>query len=267
MDNKKPQRVVITGGSEGIGKGIASYFLREGAIVLITSRSAEKGEKAVSALQKERPENSKRIKFVVGDQSADKGLDAVLKESKEFMGGIDVLVVNAGIYPQTKLIDMGLAEWNQVMNTNLTGTFLSVKTFIPELKKASVENGGARIVLISSITGPTTGYPGWSHYGATKAGQLGFMRTMALELALDKITINAVLPGNIITDSLIAWGGDEYVESAKACVPLGRIGNVEDVAAAVSFFASPQASFITGQTLTVDGGQTIPESPQALQEM
>lgn len=266
MDKKNPQRVVITGGTEGIGKGIASYFLKEGASVLITSRSADKGEKAVCDLQKEQPEKGNSIRFVVGDQSKEEGLDAVLKEAMDVMGGVDVLVVNAGIYPQTKLIDMSLTEWNQVMNTNLTGTFLSVKKFVPELKKAASEKGGARIVLISSITGPTTGYPGWSHYGATKAGQLGFMRTMALELALDKITINAVLPGNIVNDSLLALG-DEYVEGAKACVPLGRIGNVEDVAAAVSFFASPEASFITGQTLTVDGGQTIPESPQALQEM
>jgi 3-oxoacyl-[acyl-carrier protein] reductase len=266
MTKESPQRVVITGGTEGIGKGIANNFLKAGAKVLITSRSAEKGEKAVSELKIDNSSNSNNIHFIVGDVSIKESLDAVLIAAKDKLGGVDVLVVNAGIYPQTRVLDLGLTEWNKVIDTNLTGTFLSVQTFLPELKKSSTESGGARIVLISSITGPTTGYPGWSHYGASKAGQLGFMKTVALELARDKITINAVLPGNIVNDSLLGLG-DEYVQGMKSAVPLDRLGHVDDVAAAVLFFASPQASFITGQTLTVDGGQTLPESAQALEEI
>ena len=266
MNKECPRRVVITGGTEGIGKGIASNFMKVGAKVLITSRSADKGETAVTDLQKQNPTKATNIKFTVGDVGVAESLDEVLKVANEFLGGVDVLVVNAGIYPQTKILDLNLAEWNKVINTNLTGTFLSVQKFLPELKNSAVLSGGSRIVLISSITGPTTGYPGWSHYGASKAGQLGFLKTAALELAHDKITINSVLPGNIDNGTLQDLGAD-YVQGMTAAIPMARLGHVDDVAAAVLFFASPEASFITGQTLTVDGGQTLPESAQALEEI
>jgi len=118
-------------------------------------------------------------------------------------------------------------------------------------------------VLTSSITGPLTGYPGWSHYGATKAGMLGFMRTAALELARFKITINAVLPGNVLTEGVRDLGQD-YINATTASIPLKRLGTVEEIGHAVAFLASEEAGFITGQTLVVDGGQTLPESLQAL---
>jgi len=121
-----------------------------------------------------------------------------------------------------------------------------------------------RIVLMSSTTGPITGYPGWSHYGATKAGMLGFMRTAAIELAKFKITINAVLPGNVLTDGVIELG-QEYIATMAAAIPLKRLGTVEEVGYAVAFLASEEAGFITGQTLVLDGGQTLPESLQALE--
>jgi 3-oxoacyl-[acyl-carrier protein] reductase len=120
-----------------------------------------------------------------------------------------------------------------------------------------------RVVLTSSITGPITGYPGWSHYGATKAGQLGFMRTASIELARHGITINAILPGNILTEALTALG-PEYLRSMAASIPLKRLGTVEDVGHAALFFASKEAAYITGQTIVVDGGQILPESRDAL---
>eukprot|EP01135_Chromosphaera_perkinsii_P005533 Nk52_evm82s352 gene=Nk52_evmTU82s352 len=262
-----PQRVVITGGTEGIGKGIAANFLKCGAKVLIVSRKKEKGAKAVEELQKTLDSNNKDfISFAVGDVSKEEDWASVVQAAQMHLGGVDVLVANAGIYPQVKMHEMSLQEWNEVINTNLTGTFLSVKALLPELKKSSAQFGGSRIILTSSITGPSTGYPGWSHYGASKAGQLGFMKTVALEIAKDNITINSVLPGNIDNGSLQALGAD-YVKGMTSAIPLARLGTVDDVAAAVLFFASPQASFITGQTLTVDGGQTLPESAQALDEI
>jgi 3-oxoacyl-[acyl-carrier protein] reductase len=124
--------------------------------------------------------------------------------------------------------------------------------------------GGGRIILTSSITGPITGYPGWSHYGASKAGQLGFMRTAAIELAPRNITVNAVLPGNIFTEGLAGLGAD-YIASMEASIPLKRLGSVEDIANAALFLASEEAAYITGQTITVDGGQTLPESLGALE--
>ncbi len=124
-------------------------------------------------------------------------------------------------------------------------------------------DGSGRIVLTSSITGPITGDPGWTHYGASKAGQLGFMRTAALELAPRKITINAVMPGNIATEGLDGLGQD-YLDKMTESIPLKQLGSVEDIAYAALFFASEEAGFITGQTMVIDGGQVLPESLGAI---
>ena len=116
------------------------------------------------------------------------------------------------------------------------------------------------------ITGPITGYPGWSHYGASKAGQLGFIRTAAIELAPHNITVNAVLPGNILTEGVEALGPD-YMAKMTSAIPARRLGSVEDVAYAALFLASDEAGFISGQTIVVDGGQVLPESHMALEDM
>ena len=149
-----------------------------------------------------------------------------------------------------------------MIGTNLRGTFLSVRACVPPMK----QQGKGRIILTSSITGPITGYPGWSHYGASKAGQLGFMRTAAIELAPSHITINAVMPGNIATEGLEDLG-HEYTAKMESSIPMRRLGTVNDIANAVLFFASDEAAYITGQTLVIDGGQVLPESLMALEEM
>jgi 3-oxoacyl-[acyl-carrier protein] reductase len=175
------------------------------------------------------------------------------------LGGIDVLCANAGVLPQAKLEEMSEGDWDDIFATNLKGMLFSLQACLPYLKKSTA----GRVVLTSSITGPITGYPGWSHYGATKAGMLGFMRTAAIELASSKITINAVLPGNIVTEGLSAMG-QEYLDSMAASIPLRRLGTVEEIGHAVAFLASEEAAYITGQTLVVDGGQILPETLQAL---
>jgi 3-oxoacyl-[acyl-carrier protein] reductase len=151
------------------------------------------------------------------------------------------------------------ADWDLVMDTNLKGSFLSVKACVPWLKKS----GEGRVILTSSITGPVTGFPGWSHYGATKSGQLGFMRTACIELAKYGITVNAVLPGNIVTEGLEGLGED-YLATMAASIPLKRLGSVDDIGNAALFLASREAGYITGQTIIVDGGQILPESLEAL---
>jgi 3-oxoacyl-[acyl-carrier protein] reductase len=174
-------------------------------------------------------------------------------------GELDVLCANAGIYPPARLEEMTEAQWDETQNTNLKGTFLSVQAAVPFLKKSDQ----GRIVITSSITGPVTGFPGWTHYGSTKAGQLGFMRTAALELASLGITVNAVLPGNIITEGFLAQS-EEHRNAMAAAIPLKRLGAVEDIGYAALYFASKEAAYVTGQTIIVDGGQVLPESMEAL---
>jgi 3-oxoacyl-[acyl-carrier protein] reductase len=157
---------------------------------------------------------------------------------------------------------MTAADFDQVIATNLKGTFLAIKACLPALQA----RGQGRIVVTSSITGPITGYPGWTHYGASKAGQLGFIRTAAIELAPSRITINAVMPGNIMTEGLDGLGQD-YLAKMTASIPLRRLGSVDDIAHAALFFATDEAAYITGQTLVIDGGQVLPESMMALDEM
>ena len=189
-------------------------------------------------------------------------MEAAAAAAVDRHGGLDILCANAGIFPAAKLTDMTAEKWDEVLSTNLKGTFLSVKACLPAMKQKKK----GRIVITSSITGPITGYPGWTHYGASKAGQLGFLRTAAIELAPSNITVNAVMPGNIRTEGLDGMGQD-YLDKMTASIPQRRLGAVEDIGHAALFFASDEAGYITGQTLVVDGGQVLPESIGALEEM
>lgn len=248
----KGRSVVVTGGSKGIGKGIARVFANAGAKVAIMARHSDQAEAAAKEI-------GHGAIGVSGDVTSAKSLEKAFAEVVARQGGLDVLCANAGIFPPSKLEDMTEAQWDEVVDTNLKGTFLSVQAALPALKKSDQ----GRIVLTSSITGPITGYPGWTHYGATKAGQLGFMRTACIELAKYGITVNAVMPGNIITEGL-AGMGEEYQRSMAASVPLKRLGVVEDIGFAALYFASKEAAYVTGQTIIVDGGQILPESLEAL---
>lgn len=244
--------VVVTGGSKGIGKGIARVFAQAGAKAAIVARHGDQAEAAAKDI-------GHGAFGLSGDVTSLASMEQVMRDVAARNGGIDVLCANAGIFPPAKLEDMTSDEWDLVVDTNLKGTFHSVKAAVPYLKTSSQ----GRIVLTSSITGPVTGYPGWTHYGATKAGQLGFMRTACMELAKYGITVNAVLPGNIITEGL-AGMGEEYQRSMAASIPLKKLGTVEDIGHAALYFASKEAGYVTGQTIIVDGGQILPESLEAL---
>jgi 3-oxoacyl-[acyl-carrier protein] reductase len=251
----KSKSVIVTGGSKGIGKGIAKVFASHGAKVLIVARQLKDAE----ATAQELTMAGGTASAFAADVTKLADMQAMAKAASDRHGGLDVLCANAGIFPQAKIEELSPETWDEVMDTNLKGTFLAVKACVPYLKNSSQ----GRIVITSSITGPVTGYPGWTHYGATKAGQLGFMRTACIELAKYGITVNAVLPGNIVTEGL-AGLGEEYQRSMAASVPLKRLGAVEDIGHAAAFFASKEAAYITGQTIIVDGGQILPESLEAL---
>jgi 3-oxoacyl-[acyl-carrier protein] reductase len=248
----KDRAVVVTGASKGIGKGIARVFAAQGARVMVVARGAEAAAATAAEL-------GKGAASFAADVTDFASLQAMARATADAFGGIDILCANAGIFPQAKIEDMDPDDWDQVLGTNLKGTFLSVKACLAYLKKSDQ----GRVVLTSSITGPITGFPGWAHYGASKSGQLGFMRTACIELSKYGITINAVMPGNIITEGLEDLGED-YLRTMAASVPLKRLGRVEDIGNAALFLASKEAGYITGQTIIVDGGQVLPESLEAV---
>jgi 3-oxoacyl-[acyl-carrier protein] reductase len=202
------------------------------------------------------------VHAVVADVSDRAACHRLAERAEELLGGIDVLCANAGIFPEAPLDTMGEDDLAQVLDTNVKGTVWSVQAALPALTRS----GRGRVVLTSSITGPVTGYPGWAHYGASKAAQLGFMRTAAVELAHRGITVNAVLPGNIATEGLADLGPD-YRAAMEATVPMGRLGSVEDIGYAVLFLASVEAGYVTGQAIVIDGGQVLPESLDSLQAL
>jgi 3-oxoacyl-[acyl-carrier protein] reductase len=244
--------VVVTGASKGIGKGIAAGFARAGARVLVVGRDGA----AAAATAEELGNGASAFAADVADPDACAAMAAAAVERH---GGIDVLCANAGIFPDVKLGDMSAADIDRVLGTNLKGTMLSVIACLAALEAS----GHGRVILTSSITGPITGFPGWAHYGASKAGQLGFMRTAAVELAAKAITVNAVLPGNILTEGLVELG-QEYQDSMAASIPAGKLGTVEDIANVCLFLATDEAAYVTGQAIAVDGGQVLPESLDAL---
>jgi len=247
--------VLVTGGSKGIGRGIATVFARHGARVTITAR----GEEALKAAAAEIDGD---VRYEICDVSDWASVKAMVDSTARAQGGLDVVCANAGAFPQTKIVDMDPGEWDTVMATNLRSSYLCVKAAIPHFERA----GKGRVVLTSSITGPVTGFPGWAHYGASKSGQLGFMKTAAMELSRYSTTINAVMPGNIYTEGLQDLGQD-YLDTMAASIPLKRLGSVEDIGNAALFFASEEAAYITGQQIVVDGGQIIPESLEAISEI
>jgi 3-oxoacyl-[acyl-carrier protein] reductase len=185
----------------------------------------------------------------------------VVAATIERHGGLDIVCANAGIFPSARLEDMTPEDLEEVLGVNFKGTVYIIQAALSAL----AASGHGRIVVTSSITGPFTGYPGWSHYGASKAAQLGFIRTAAMELAPKNITINAVLPGNIMTEGLVEMGQD-YMDQMTASVPAGRLGTVADIGNAALFFATEEAGYVTGQSLVVDGGQILPESQAAIAE-
>jgi 3-oxoacyl-[acyl-carrier protein] reductase len=248
--------VVVTGATRGIGKGIAAVFARSGARVLITGRDEEAAKASVAELSADGAD----VSYLLADVARRADCERMAQTAADRMGSIDVLCANAGVFPEARLADMTEANIDEVIGTNLKGSILSVQACLPAL----AASGRGRVILTSSITGPITGFPGWCHYGASKAGQLGFMRTAAIELAASRITINAVMPGNIITEGL-ADLGDDYMAQMTASVPLRRLGTVDDIGYTALFLASDEAGYITGQTIVVDGGQVLPESLAALE--
>jgi 3-oxoacyl-[acyl-carrier protein] reductase len=257
FDSLEGRSAIVTGASKGIGRGLARRFGRAGCHVIVVSRHLPEAQRVADEIATA----GGTARALAADVTRESEMQEMARATVEWRGGIDILCANAGIFPAAPLGTMTGSDFDAVMATNLKGTFLAVSACLPAMKKKK----RGRIILTSSITGPVTGYSGWSHYGASKAGQLGFMRTAAIELAPHGITVNAVLPGNILTEGLVGMG-EEYMRTMAASIPMRRLGSVEDIANAALFFASDEAGYITGQGLVIDGGQILPESLGALAE-
>jgi 3-oxoacyl-[acyl-carrier protein] reductase len=254
MQPLNEQVAVVTGAARGIGRGIASVLAAEGARVVIADVDARAAEAAAAALRAE----SLHATAVGADVADRAAVGALAERVVEEWGRIDILAANAGIYPTADLQAIDHAHWDRVMDVNVRGAVHAAQACLP----AMLERRYGRIVLTSSITGPFTGQPGFAAYGASKAAMLGFMRSAALEVATRGVTINAVLPGNVLTPGLGETGG-EHQRQMLGAIPMGRLAAVEDVGWAARFLASPEAGYITGQTLVVDGGQVLPEAAGA----
>jgi 3-oxoacyl-[acyl-carrier protein] reductase len=237
---------LITGGGRGIGRATAVRLGREGAAIAINFKgnaaAAEEAKRLVEA-------GGGRAALVQGDIAADGKAEEVVKQALAFGGGrLDILVNNAGITRDNLLVRMSVEEWDAVLDLNLRGAFLATKAVMrPMMKQRS-----GRIVNVSSIAG-VMGNAGQANYAAAKAGLIGFTKTIAREMASRNITCNAVAPGFVPTDLT-----NDIIKQMEATIlpqiPLGRFGSVEDVANAIAFLVSDDASYITGQVLVVDGG-------------
>jgi 3-oxoacyl-[acyl-carrier protein] reductase len=246
--------VIVTGATRGIGKGVARAFAAAGAQVLIVGRDEIAARATVGELSAQAPGRGP-VSALVADVSDPDSAERIAAAAVDRHGGIDVLVANAAVFPSVPVEELTTDLVETVLRTNLVSGMLLVRACATHL----ADSGAGRVLLMSSITGVHTGYPGWSAYAASKAGQLGFMRTAALELAPRGITVNAILPGVVLTEGL-RQAPAEHLERKAASIPLGRLGSVDDVAALALFLAGDGAGYITGQAVVVDGGQLLPES-------
>jgi len=241
--------VIVTGGTKGIGYGIAEVFADAGANVTIVGRDPDVAAQAATRLA----DRGASVDFVIADISKPSECARMASEVVATRGGIDVLCANAGMFKGKKLANMTEADYDETFDLNMKGCLFSVQACLPAL----AATGHGRVVVTSSITGPMTGVPGWTHYGASKAAQLGFIRAAAMELAPQGITVNAILPGTILSEGLLKLGMN--LDEAAASIPLKRLGDPRDIGHAALFFASDEAGYITGQTLVIDGGVTLIE--------
>jgi 3-oxoacyl-[acyl-carrier protein] reductase len=243
-DELKDRVSLVTGASRGIGRAIARELAARGATVLLGARDHAKLASTVSAIVAEGGK-ALAVPLDVGDRaSVEAAFEAVLKAH----GRLDHLVNNAGITRDNLVLRMKPDDWQQVLDTNLTGVFVCTQAALrPMLRQRA-----GRIVNITSVVG-LTGNPGQANYAASKAGVVGFTKAVAREVASRSITVNAVAPGFIETDMTAAMT-DKARAALTAAIPLGRVGQPEDVAAAVAFLVSDRAAYITGQVLSVDGG-------------
>jgi len=242
------QVAIITGAGRGIGHAIALRLANEGARVASVSRSEANAQRTADEINAVRADAAKAYAVDVADHQAVQKIGGQILED---FGRVDILINNAGVTRDGLSMRMSIEDWETVVNTNLKGAF----SFTQAVMRSMIKQRSGRIINISSIAG-VTGNAGQANYAASKAGLIGLTKSLARELASRGITVNAVAPGFIVTD-MTGVLSDQVKETILAKIPLGKFGEGDDIAAAVAFLAAPEAKFITGQVLTVDGGMVM----------
>lgn len=241
MMNLEGKIALVTGASRGIGRAIAELLVERGATVIGTATS----ESGAAAISEYLGENGKGLALNVTDVES---IEATLKTINDEFGAIDILVNNAGITRDNLLMRMKDDEWNDIINTNLTPIYRMSKAVL----RGMMKKRAGRIINVGSVVG-TMGNAGQTNYAAAKAGVIGFTKSMAREVASRGVTVNTVAPGFIETDMTKALNDDQRA-ATLVNVPAGRLGDPREIASAVVFLASPEAAYITGETLHVNGG-------------
>ncbi len=243
---------LVTGSGQGIGEAIALLFAREGAAVVVNARTEKQVARVVDNIVQE----GGNAHGVTADIGSLQGVDALIEAAVNQFQHIDILVHNAGIFPFDLLENLEDDAWNEVISVNLTSAYRLTHACIPHMK----ERGDGRVLFTSSVQGNRVAVPGCAHYATSKAGINGFIKAAALELSRYGITVNGVEPGLVRTPGTDSAMSEEKQRQWAKYVPLKRWGEPIEIAHAMLYLASPEAGYVTGQTIIVDGGALLPES-------
>jgi len=246
------QVAIVTGAGQGIGQGIARVFAAAGAAVVVATRSAGNGQETVDDIVAAGGK-ALLVQCDIGQRSE---VERVVAETVAGFGRVDIGIHNAAIYPLHTVEELTDEVMEQTLAVNMKAAVWMTQACVPHFRS----QGGGRLIFTSSVTGPRVAMPGTSHYAMSKGGMNGFIRTAALEYARQNITVNGVEPGYILTQAMSALGDEEELNAMAECIPQGHLGKPDDIANTMLFLASAEAGYITGQTIVVDGGSTLPES-------
>ena len=250
---------LITGSGQGIGAGIARVFATAGAKIMVVNRTPANGQRTVDEIRDAGGE-AELCGADIGDVAS---VDRAVAETVDKWGGIDIMLHNAASFLGGPVESYSEEDLETVLSVNLKACFRFSKAVIPHFRK----RGGGRLLFTSSVTGPRVVMPGTSYYAASKGGMNAFIRTAAVELARDNITVNGVEPGFIRTAAMELLADEEGLAQMAKYIPAGFMGDPEDIAYCMLYLASDEARYLTGQTICIDGGSTLPESPVFLEEL